>query len=80
MTIPRRDDVFLGSWVPGLVWFGTRCEQRSVGPPRTNMARSKIKPPRVLQRPCGKPIKWSYRGQNGDEIFNGLHREGDKHV
>lgn len=53
---------------------------KASGPPRTNMARSKIKPPRVLQRPCGKSIKWSYRGQNGDEIFNGLDRERDKYV
>lgn len=63
---------------PGILgWCGLGCSvsSKASGPPRTNMARSKIKPPRVLQRPCGKAIKWSYRGQKGDEIFNGLHRE-----
>lgn len=66
---------------PGFTgWCGLGCSVSSTAarPPRTNMARSKIKPPRVLQRPCGKAIKWSYRGHNGDEIFNGLHRERDK--
>lgn len=66
----------------GLCGLRCRCSVSSKAPksPRTNMARSKIKPPRVLQRPCGKVIKWSYRGQNEDEIFNGLHREWGKYV
>lgn len=51
---------------------------KAPGLPRINMAWSKIKPPLVLQRPCGKAVKWSYRGQNEDEIFNGLHRERGK--
>lgn len=68
---------------PGFLgWCGLGCSgsSKASGPPRTNMARSKIKPPRVLQRPCGKAIKWSYRGHNGDEIFNGLHRERGKYA
>lgn len=78
VTTVRSCGLLMGS--QGAVVWDAVLVSKALRPPRTNMARSKIKPPRALQRPCGKVIKWSYRGQSGDETFNGLHRRKGKYV